>query len=547
MKKMNSKTQAKIDRWTAAELPDDLSQQLAALNQTQLEDAFYQDIAFGTAGMRGQMGVGTNRLNSITVAQTTKALANHILADNLEQAGVVISYDSRNNSALFAQVAAQVLAAANIVTYLFDGPHPTPELSFAVRHLKTYAGIMITASHNPKEDNGYKLYGPDGGQLAPTAAEKIIEERQKLLDVFEIQQSVTGIQMIGKDIDQSYLDQLKTVSLDHELIAKNGDQLQLAFTPLHGAGGNLTIQALHQAGFSNVTVIDQQFAPDGNFPTVKKPNPEDPQVFALAQETNLPVLIAIDPDGDRMGVAVKRADQYQMLTGNQIAVILFDYISSHLDPTNKVLVTSNVSSIMPSVIAKQRGIDSIIVHTGFKWIAETIANLENSQRPQEFIFGFEESFGYLIKPFVRDKDALQASLLISEIVLKYQLAHQTILDRLEQLYQEFGYYQELTLSIDFAGESGRHKMEAIIDQLRKQPIEMIADLTVKQVVDYLKLEPAANLLRYQLVDDSWFAIRPSGTEPKLKLYLGAVADDQAQAAAKLAKLSQQLKARIEEK
>lgn len=529
-------TQAKIDLWKSADLPADLSLQLNSLSKEQLEDAFYQEIVFGTAGMRGTMGVGSNRINLITVAQTTKALANHMLADGVDQSGVVISFDSRNNSNLFAATAAQVLSAANIPVYLFDGPHPTPELSFAVRYLKTYAGIMITASHNPKADNGYKLYGADGGQLPPQAAEKIILERQKLLTTFEIEKTTDNIKMIGEDIDQEYLKNVKEVSINLDSIRKNGDQLQMAFTPLHGAGGNLAVNALEQAGFKNVTIIDQQFAPDGDFPTVEKPNPEDANVFKLAEETKLPVLIAIDPDGDRMGIAVKQDNQYQVLTGNQIAVLMIDYLSQRqTNLTNPMLVTSNVSSLMPSVIGKTRGIGSKVVLTGFKWIADSIVNFENND--SQFIFGFEESYGYLIKPFVRDKDAIQATLLMSEIVLNYQLENKTIIDRLGELYQEFGYFKEVTLAIDFAGETGQKQMETIIEKLRDNPIDSIADFQVVEYIDYSKEKPAANVLRYQLADDCWFAIRPSGTEPKLKVYLGIKGTSDQDAKQKMDRLS----------
>ena len=536
--------QEKIDLWKSANLPADLAEQLEKLSQAELEDAFYQDIIFGTAGMRGTMGVGSNRINLITIAQTTKALANHMIADGVDKQGVVISFDSRNNSNLFAKTAAEILSAVDIPVYLFDSPHPTPELSFAVRHLQTYAGIMITASHNPKEDNGYKLYGTDGGQLPPDAAEKIIAERQKLLSTFEIEQMDNGIKMIGEDIDQEYLKNVKSISLNQELINQSGDQLKLAFTPLHGAGGNLTISALKQAGFSNVTVVAEQFEPNGDFPTVKKPNPEDSNVFALAEQTNLPVLIAIDPDGDRMGIAVKVADQYQVLTGNQIATLILDYLSTHQNSfNNPALVTSNVSSLMPTAIGKKRGIDSFVVHTGFKWIADTIKNFENSNQHQ-FIFGFEESYGYLIKPFVRDKDAIQATLLMSEIVLNYQLENKTVIDRLEELYQEFGYYSELTLAIDFEGESGQLEMQTIIEKLRANPIEEISDFKVEKYIDFSKEKPAANLLRYQLENDGWFAIRPSGTEPKLKIYLGVVGSDAANAKNKLDQLEKAVRAII---
>lgn len=553
--------QEKIKEWEVADLPEGLRLEFANASQDKLEDAFYQDLNFGTAGMRGLLGVGTNRMNIFTVAQTTEALARHMEKQGADakKRGVAISGDSRINSELFKKVSAEVLRAHDITVYLFNGPHPTPELSFALRYLHAYAGIMITASHNAKEYNGYKLYGEDGGQLPPKPADEIVEERNAITDIFHIKQVANGIKKIGADIDKAYLEQIKTITINPDLIKKWGDQLTISFTPLHGAGGDLGVKALKQAGFNKVLVVKEQFAPDGTFPTVKYPNPEFHEVFKLSENYGAEIELAVDPDSDRMGVGYKGSDgSYHYLTGNQIAALMVNYILTAQQkagtlPANGAIVTSNVSSNLPELIAKSFKIKQFTVLTGFKYIADKIVEFDEKQN-HTFEFGFEESYGFLIKPFVHDKDAIQAITLMSELAAYYKDRDMTIGDGLDEIYAKFGAFAEQSKATEFPGEKGQEEMTAVMTKFRNQGPKEIGNIKIKVVEDNdLRISkdlttgatknislPAANVIKYWLEDGSWVALRPSGTEPKLKIYIAAKGQDMQAANQQLAYLEDQL-------
>ncbi|MDF7627001.1 phospho-sugar mutase [Lactobacillaceae bacterium L1_55_11] len=558
--------QENLKRWQQADLPADLAQELADYQPAEQQDAFYQQLSFGTAGMRGLMGPGTNRMNIFTVAQVTEALARFIdqQGSEAQKRGVVISYDSRHHSQEFAKYAAQVLSAHGIQVYLFTSLRPTPELSFAVRDLKAFAGIMITASHNPKEYNGYKVYGEDGGQMVPEAVAQVVELIAQIKDEFKIprDEKMAHVQMIDDQVDQAYLAAMKTVTVNPELTHREGPHLKFVYSPLHGTGQYIGEKALQQAGFTNYTIVKEQAVLDGDFPTVKKPNPEDPEALALgieyAKKEQADVVVATDPDADRMGAAVRLANgEYQLLTGNQIAAVLVHYLLKAKDdqdqlPADGAIVTSIVSSRFASTIAKHFGVETVDVLTGFKYIAAAIDDFEAKGHPQ-FLFGYEESFGYLVKPFAHDKDAIQALVLFAEVAAYYKEQGQTFADGLQELFEQYGYFAEKTLSYEFPGQSGHQKMAAIMQRFRDnhpqelggKAVVLSQDFQAQTAIDQdggksqLAL-PAANVLKYWLADGSWVALRPSGTEPKIKLYLGVVGSSAQEANDKLTALKNQL-------
>lgn len=545
----------------------DLKAQLAALTDDEktLEDAFTAPMEFGTAGMRGVLGPGINRMNIYTVRQATEGLALFMdtLDEKTKQRGVAISYDSRYNSELFAHEAARVLGAHHIQSYVFDQLRPTPELSFAVRHLQTYAGIMITASHNPKQYNGYKIYGPDGGQMPPKEADLITSYVRKVTDLFHIAvvpestlRESGVMHLIGEDVDQAYLDNLKTVSINNALIQTTGKDMKLVYSPLHGTGKVLAERVLHNAGFQGFKMVTKQAILDPEFPTTPFPNPEFAQAFDLAielgQQEDADVLIATDPDADRLGTAVRQPDgSYKLLTGNQIASILLHYIlQARKDagtlPNNGAVVKSIVSTELATKIAQDYGVEMIDVETGFKFIAEQIEQFEETGS-HEFLFGFEESYGYLIKPFVRDKDAMQTTLLLAEVAAYYKAQGKTLYDGLQALYQKYGYFAEKTISKDFPGISGASQMQKLMTRFREEKPGAFNDVAVAVTEDYLAQKafyadgkvanmalPQSNVLKYKLEDGTWIAIRPSGTEPKIKFYVGTQADSEANAQKQLA-------------
>ena len=558
--------QEALAQWQAADLPEYLAQDLAAYTPEEQEEAFYQNLSFGTAGMRGILGAGTNRMNIFTVRQVTEALARYIASQGeaAKARGVVISFDSRHFSPEFAADAAKVLSAHQIKAYLFSSLRPTPELSFAVRELGTFAGIMITASHNPKEYNGYKVYGEDGGQMVPDAVDAVVNELAGITDIFNIalDESKTYVEVIDTTLDDKYLAEMKAVTVDPTLVAKEGQSLKFVYSPLHGTGQYIGEKALQQAGFTNYTIVKEQAVIDGDFPTVKKPNPEDAaaleMAIAYAKQEGADAVVATDPDADRMGAAVKLADgTFQVLTGNQIAAVLVNYLltakqNTNTLPDNGAIVTSIVSSRFASKIAESFGVTTADVLTGFKYIAATIDQYEATQE-KTFLFGFEESFGYLVKPFAHDKDAIQALVLFAEVAAYYKSQGQTFADGLQTLFEKYGYFEEKTISLDFPGVHGNDDMAKIIAKFREHQPEAIGGVAVRRVQDFATgletdadgqvttlTQPKANVLKYWLADGSWVAVRPSGTEPKLKFYIGVESDSQAASQAKIDVMTQDL-------
>ncbi|MDF8368349.1 phospho-sugar mutase [Weissella paramesenteroides] len=551
--------------WTKRnDLPEYLKNEMDALakDDQQAEDAFYQPLSFGTAGMRGLLGAGINRMNIYTVRQATEGLARLMdsLSEDVKARGVAISYDSRHFSQEFAFESAKVLGAHGIKAYVFESLRPTPELSFTVRYFKAYAGIMITASHNPKEYNGYKIYGEDGGQMPPKESD-IITASIREADMFAVpvksqaELEAAGLLVtIGKDVDDAYLSEIKTVTVDQELVNKEGRDMKLVYSPLHGTGALIAGQALNNAGFKNVTIVPEQEQPDGDFPTVTLPNPEDPAALAmgiaLAKKQGADVVIGVDPDADRMGTAVRLpSGEYQLLTGNQIGAILLHYLltakkAAGTLPANGVLVKSIVSSEFAADIAKSFNIETINVLTGFKYIAEQIQNYESTHE-HTFLFGFEESYGYLVKSFARDKDSIQATVLLAEVAAYYKSLGKTLYDGLQDLFAEYGYFVENTQSLTFKGIDGAEKIAALMAKFRAEQPTSFGNIAVTKFADFtLQTEtdvqtgvettmslPKANVLKYWLSDGSWVAVRPSGTEPKIKLYVGTngttqqIADD----------------------
>ena len=562
-------------KWEKFEgLEDYLKTQLENFSEKEKEEAFYAPLEFGTAGMRGIVGPGINRMNIYTVRQATEGLARLIetYGEEAKKRGVAIAHDSRHFSPEFALESAKVLVKHGIKAYVFEDLRPTPELSYAVRHLHTFAGIMITASHNPAAYNGYKVYGEDGGQMPPKDADALTEfvrqvENPLAVDVVtkeELEQSAL-FEWIGEAVDAAYLEEIKSVSVNPALLSNTKD-LSVVYTPLHGTGLMLTKRALDQAGFTGLQVVSEQAVPDGDFTTVKSPNPEEAGAFEyairLGEETKADVLLATDPDADRMGAAVRQPDgTYQVITGNQIAAILLDYLlfahqKAGTLPTNAAAVKSIVSSELPTVIAEHYGAKMINVLTGFKFIAEQIKNYEETNA-HTFMFGFEESYGYLVQPFVRDKDAIQAVLLLTEVAAHFKSEGKTLYDGLQALYEKYGYFLEKTISVTVQGLEGPAKIKALLDGLRKEvpsnfggiKVALAQDFAVNQQVDSQGVVseiglPTSNVLKYILEDGSWIAVRPSGTEPKIKFYMGVKATSQEEAEEKLAKFQKDLDAYI---
>ena len=562
-------------KWEKFEgLEDYLKTQLENFSEKEKEEAFYAPLEFGTAGMRGIVGPGINRMNIYTVRQATEGLARLIetYGEEAKKRGVAIAHDSRHFSPEFALESAKVLVKHGIKAYVFEDLRPTPELSYAVRHLHTFAGIMITASHNPAAYNGYKVYGEDGGQMPPKDADALTEfvrqvENPLVVDVVtkeELEQSAL-FEWIGEAVDAAYLEEIKSVSVNPALLSNTKD-LSVVYTPLHGTGLMLTKRALDQAGFTGLQVVSEQAVPDGDFTTVKSPNPEEAGAFEyairLGEETKADVLLATDPDADRMGAAVRQPDgTYQVITGNQIAAILLDYLlfahqKAGTLPTNAAAVKSIVSSELPTVIAEHYGAKMVNVLTGFKFIAEQIKNYEETNA-HTFMFGFEESYGYLVQPFVRDKDAIQAVLLLTEVAAHFKSEGKTLYNGLQALYEKYAYFLEKTISVTVQGLEGPAKIKALLDGLRKEvpsnfggiKVALAQDFAVNQQVDAEGIVseiglPTSNVLKYILEDGSWIAVRPSGTEPKIKFYMGVKAATQEEAEEKLAKFQKDLDAYI---
>ena len=547
-------------------------------NETEIEDRFYKNLEFGTGGMRGKMGAGTNRINKYVVRKATQGLANYIInySDNGQDKGIVIAYDSRHNSPEFSLEAALVLAANGIKTYLFTGMRATPELSFAVRELDAIGGIVITASHNPPEYNGYKLYWEDGGQVVPEQARDIIAEIEEI-DDFSIVKTMDEMEAvnqgllnyIGSEVDASYQKTLRGVLPETGLAAEKGSDLSVVYTPLHGTGSTVVPQLLSDLGFSNLHVVKEQADGDSDFSTVDSPNPEDRDAFELAlklaEEKDADLIIATDPDCDRMAPAVKdAAGNYQFLNGNEAGVLFADYLLQTKKEAgtlgdNGVIVKSIVSTDMVVDIAADYGVEVQDVLTGFKFIGEKMTEFEETG-DKEFILGFEESLGYLIGKYARDKDAAVAAGLAAIMALKYKEKGMTLLDRLAELRAEYGYYLEDLHSIRLEGKEGQEIITKTIAHLREKSPEQIAGYNVEIARDYkeskisylkedreeeLKL-PKSNVLQYVLEGNSKLTIRPSGTEPKLKFYFAVKDKDQAAAERKLAEFKEKVIAQMDE-
>ncbi|WP_394185674.1 phospho-sugar mutase [Metabacillus halosaccharovorans] len=544
-------------RWNQKQ---DLDQELRTLltnlegNEKALEDCFYKELEFGTGGMRGEIGPGTNRMNIYTIRKASEGLATYInsFGDEAKKRGVAIAYDSRHKSPEFAMEAAKTLASHGIQTYVFEELRPTPELSFAVRHLHAFSGIVITASHNPPEYNGYKVYGEDGGQLPPAAADTVISYVNQVEDELEIEvkdeselKSQGLINMIGEEIDQAYTEKLTTISVNPSLSQEV--DLKVVFTPLHGTANKPVRRGLEALGYKNVTVVKEQELPDPNFSTVKSPNPEEHDAFTLAirdgKEIDADVLIGTDPDADRLGVAVKNNDgEYVVLTGNQTGALLLNYLLSEKKeqgtlPENGVVLKTIVTSEIGREIAKSYGLDTIDTLTGFKFIGEKINEYERTGQYQ-FQFGYEESYGYLIGDFARDKDAVQAALLSVEVAAYYKKKGLTLYQGLLEIFKKYGYYKEGLQSLTLKGKEGAEQIQSILQSFRSNPPADVAGKKIVAIEDYKSSErqdvtagtkakidlPGSNVLKYILEDNSWFCVRPSGTEPKAKFYFGVKSD-----------------------
>ncbi|HFI0139849.1 TPA: phospho-sugar mutase [Streptococcus suis] len=554
-----------------ADLPDYLRQDLLAMDEKTKEDAFYTNLEFGTAGMRGYIGAGTNRINIYVVRQATEGLAKLVESkgEEAKKRGVAIAYDTRHFSPEFAFESAQVLAVHGIKSYVFESLRPTPELSFAVRHYNAVAGIMVTASHNPKEFNGYKVYGEDGGQMPPADASALTDYIRAIdnpfaVELADLEESKANglITVLGEETDRLYLDELKSININKDLIAEHGKDMKIVYTPLHGTGEMLARRALAEAGFESVAVVESQATADPDFSTVASPNPESQAAFALAEElgreVGADVLLATDPDADRVGVEVRQADgSYWNLSGNQIGAIIAKYVlEAHKQagtlPANAALAKSIVSTELVTKIAESYGATMFNVLTGFKFIAEKIQEFEEKHN-HTYMFGFEESFGYLIKPFVRDKDAIQAVLMVAEIAAYYRSRGMTLADGIDEIFKEYGYFAEKTISVTLSGKDGAEQIKAIMakfrehapEQFNKTDIALFEDFALQKAValDGTTTElttPPSDVLKYTLTDDSWFAVRPSGTEPKIKFYIATVGATLDEAEEKIANIEKEI-------
>ena len=566
--------QENFQKWADfADLPDYLRRDLENMDEKTKEDAFYTNLEFGTAGMRGLIGAGTNRINIYVVRQATEGLARLIESKggNEKERGVAIAYDSRHFSPEFAFESAAVLAKHGIKSYVFESLRPTPELSFAVRHLNCFAGIMITASHNPAPFNGYKVYGEDGGQMPPHDADALTTYIRAIENPFAVEvadietEKASGlIEVIGEAIDAEYLKEVKDVNINPALIEEFGKDMKIVYTPLHGTGEMLARRALAQAGFDSVQVVEAQATPDPDFSTVKSPNPESQAAFTLAEElgrqVGADVLVATDPDADRVGVEVLQKDgSYLNLSGNQIGAIMAKYIlEAHKNagtlPENAALCKSIVSTDLVTKIAESYGATMFNVLTGFKFIAEKIQEFEEKHN-HTYMMGFEESFGYLIKPFVRDKDAIQAVLVVAELAAYYRSRGLTLADGIEEIYKEYGYYAEKTISVTLSGVDGAEQIKAIMAKFRENgPKEFNA--TAVSITEDFKAQtstaadgtvtalttPPSDVLKYTLADGSWIAVRPSGTEPKIKFYIAVVGESNEESQAKISNIEAEINA-----
>ncbi|UUX35122.1 phospho-sugar mutase [Fundicoccus culcitae] len=537
---------ARLHQWQVSEnVPSYLKTQIESLNDDELFDSFYRYLEFGTGGMRGGIGPGTNRINIVMIRRVTVALAMYVIENKGEDAGVVISYDNRYYSKEFAHETGRVLASFGIKVYLSDFIRPTPIVSFSIRKYKAFAGVMITASHNPAQYNGYKIYNTSGGQITLDTANKISSYLAKIHDETDIHISDSSISSnlihtFGEDIDRSYLLALKEVTVNRELIANNNGIVQIVYTPLHGSGLNLVSKGLQEVGFKQLFIVKEQADYDSGFSTVQTPNPEERGVFDKAIEIGNAVeadlLIGTDPDTDRLGVAIRDNhdnNAYRLLSGNEIGSLMLYYLANNKHVPNSYVLKTIVTTDLTYKIANDFDLNVIDTLTGFKFIGEKINELE--QKNKSFLFGFEESFGYLVKPFVRDKDAIQAAILMAEIVLFYKLNNQSVIDVLYEIGEKYGFYKESLRTMSYKGSEAIQQLADEMNYLRHNYPKKIGELGVSRIQDYLlgteyevasgkvmslKL-PKSNVIKIFLEDDSWVCIRPSGTEPKSKIYFSA--------------------------
>ncbi len=543
--KLLKSVKEKAREWLTENFDEQTRQKVQDLldhDESELIDAFYRSLEFGTGGLRGIMGVGTNRINSYTIGMTTQGLCNYLKNEfsDKNEIKVAIAYDSRNNSRTFAENTANIFSANNIHVFLFDNLRPTPELSFAIRHLNCQAGVVITASHNPKEYNGYKVYWDDGGQIVPPHDKHIIEQVRKITSVNQVNFNAIPekIQEIGDDIDNIYLEKIKNLSLNPGIIQKNND-IKIVFTPIHGTGTKLVPEILSRIGFKNVFIVEEQAKPDGDFPTVESPNPEETAALDIAlskaKEINADIVMGTDPDGDRVGIAVKNhKNEYILLNGNQTGALLINYVlsqhkSKDLLKGNEFIVKTIVTSEMIKDIADNYAVECFDVYTGFKNIAKIIRENENKK---QFIVGGEESYGYLVDDFVRDKDAVISCAMLAESLAYAKHNQSSLFNELLNIYIKFGFYKEYLMSLKKKGKQGAEDIHRIMQEHRNSHPEFIQDKKVIKVYDYLKQMiidkrnnstikidlPKSNVLQFILEDGSKISMRPSGTEPKIKFY-----------------------------
>jgi len=561
--------QQTVQKWLSfSSLEDELKTQLIEIqtDEKRLEDAFYKDLEFGTGGMRGEIGAGINRMNTYTVRKASQGVANYVknAGSVAMNQGIVIAYDSRRKSPEFAREAAATFAKNGIKAYVYELPRTTPQLSFSVRELNAFMGIVVTASHNPPEYNGYKVYGEDGSQLNLESAEQVISFVKQVGDELSVesgnyQELLTEgmIQHIGAELDQAYLEAVKSVQHHPEMFAK--ENVRVVFTPLHGASGSTVRELMKQTGYPNFDYVEEQMEPNGEFPTLVSPNPEEASAFELAikqgNQSNADILITVDPDGDRVGVAVKHKQDYVLLTGNQTGAILIEYLLTQLKekgdmPANGRVFKTIVTSDLGRVIAEFHGASTEDVLTGFKFIGEKIHHYQQTKE-FNFLFGYEESYGYLIKPFARDKDAIQSVLAITEAAAYYKEQGRTLIEVLNDLYKRHGYYLEGLVSVTKKGADGARSIKNLLTKLREQPIKTIAGIGITSQEDYFMqtrsfidgreseklVLPQADVIKYFLEDGSWVCVRPSGTEPKIKYYIGVTSPTEDESREKLNRIT----------
>lgn len=530
------------ERWLEEDYIDDETKaELNALkgNDAEIEDRFYQSLEFGTAGLRGKLGAGTNRMNQYTVGLTAQGLADTIerYGEEAKKRGIVIAYDVRNFSREFSELSAQIFAANGIKVYLFEDIRPTPVLSYAVRELNTISGVMVTASHNPREYNGYKVYWEEGSQILDDVADEILENIEKISDFsavkkMDLQEGIDQglITMIGEEIDSTYLEKVLGMTINDDI----DKDISIVYTPLNGTGNVLVQEILKRRGFNNVHIVKEQEEPDGDFTTVGYPNPEDPKAFAYAEklgkEKNAELLIATDPDADRTAIEVRdEKGDYVFVNGNRIGALLVHYILSQREakgtlPDNGVVVKSLVTGDLSTKIAEKYGVEMIETLTGFKNVCGK-ANEYDITGEKTFLFGYEESIGYNYGTFVRDKDAVNSAMMIAEMAGYYKKQGLSLLDVLNNLFEEFGYYNETLVSVVYEGVDGQEKIKRIMEEFRKEGIQEIGEMSLVKTIDYKEDDtglPKSNVLKYYYDNGSWFALRPSGTEPKIKLYIYSV-------------------------